>query len=544
MSSNSRALKFIGFSTILILFIVTCVIFENNRKIINIMENDYTYTKNEGKFFKIIASSENADAEKMLTEFANNNNIKIDIEYAGTLEIMEKINSGEKYDAVWASNSIWLYMIDNQDVSITDSKSISVNPVVFAIKRSKAEELGFIDRNITTSEIINEIYNGNLKFTMPNPTQTNSGATAYLGFLSALLGNPEVIREEYLQNQGLKQNLTSLFSGMERSSGNEDFLEELFINGNDSYEAVVTYEMSIINLNRKLISNGREPLYALYPIDGVSISDSPFAYIDNKDENKKEIFKKIQNYLLSDEGQEKLADLGRRTWYGGINDNVNKDVFNPNWGIDTTKYIVPIKFPNTEIIKESLQIYQNELRKPIHTVFCLDYSGSMRGDGYNQLINAMEYILTSELAEQDLLQFTEKDKITVIPFSTNVIDIWDTNDGSQTNELISKIRRLTPQGSTDIYDTAIKALEILDKEDLNTYNVSVILMTDGASNRGKYTDLNQYYSTLNKQIPIYSILFGNAYETELKNISNLTNAKVFDGKSDLKKAFKEVRGYN
>lgn len=542
MSSNSRALKFIGFSTILILFIVTCVIFENNSKVTNVIKNGYT--ENEGEFFKIIASSENADAEKMLTEFANDNNIEIDIEYAGTLEIMEKINSGEKYDAVWASNSIWLYMIDSQDISITDSKSISVNPVVFAIKRSKAEELGFIDRNITTSEIINEIYNGNLKFTMPNPTQTNSGATAYLGFLSALLGNPEVIREEYLQNQSLKQNLTSLFSGMERSSGNEDFLEELFINGNDSYEAVVTYEMSIINLNRKLISNGREPLYALYPIDGVSISDSPFAYIDNKDETKKEIFKKIQNYLLSDEGQEKLADLGRRTWYGGINDNVNKDVFNPDWGIDTTKYIVPIKFPNTEIIKASLQIYQNELRKPIHTVFCLDYSGSMRGDGYNQLINAMEYILTSELAEQDLLQFTEKDKITVIPFSTNVIDIWDTKDGSQTNELISKIRSLTPQGSTDIYDTAIKALEILDKEDLNTYNVSVILMTDGSSNRGKYTDLNQYYSTLNKQIPIYSILFGNAYETELKNISKLTNAKVFDGKSDLKKAFKEVRGYN
>ncbi len=541
MSSNSRALKFIGLSTILILFIVTCVIFENTSKVTNVIKS---YTENEGKFFKIIASSENADAEKMLTEFANDNNIEIDIEYAGTLEIMEKINSGEKYDAVWASNSIWLYMIDSQDISITDSKSISVNPVVFAIKRSKAEELGFIDRNITTSEIINEIYNGNLKFTMPNPTQTNSGATAYLGFLSALLGNPEVIREEYLQNQGLKQNLTSLFSGMERSSGNEDFLEELFINGNDSYEAVVTYEMSIINLNRKLISNGREPLYALYPIDGVSISDSPFAYIDNKDETKKEIFKKIQNYLLSDEGQEKLADLGRRTWYGGINDNVNKDVFNPDWGIDTTKYIVPIKFPNTEIIKASLQIYQNELRKPIHTVFCLDYSGSMRGDGYNQLINAMEYILTSELAEQDLLQFTEKDKITVIPFSTNVIDIWDTKDGSQTNELISKIRSLTPQGSTDIYDTAIKALEILDKEDLNTYNVSVILMTDGSSNRGKYTDLNQYYSTLNKQIPIYSILFGNAYETELKNISKLTNAKVFDGKSDLKKAFKEVRGYN
>ena len=48
----------------------------------------------------------------------------------------------------------------------------------------------------------------------------------------------------------------------------------------------------------------------------------------------------------------------------------------------------------------------------------------------------------------------------------------------------------------------------------------------------------------NKQIPIYSITFGDAYEKELKDIANLTNAKVFDGKTDLLKAFKEVRGYN
>ncbi len=34
---------------------------------------------------------------------------------------MEKINNKEKYDAVWISNSIWLYMIDN-GIKITNSK--------------------------------------------------------------------------------------------------------------------------------------------------------------------------------------------------------------------------------------------------------------------------------------------------------------------------------------------------------------------------------------------------------------------------------------
>lgn len=88
---------------------------------------------------------------------------------------------------------------------------------------------------------------------------------------------------------------------MERSSGSEDFLEELFLNGN--YEAVVTYESSIININKQLQQQGKETLYAIYPVDGVSISDSPFAYIDNKNERAKEIFLDLQSYILSNEGQ-------------------------------------------------------------------------------------------------------------------------------------------------------------------------------------------------------------------------------------------------
>ena len=88
----------------------------------------------------------------------------------------------------------------------------------------------------------------------------------------------------------------------------------MFING--SYEAVVTYESSIININKYLSENNLETLYALYPIDGVSISDAPFAYIDNGNESKKEKFEVIQEYILSEEGQRELSKLGRRTWYG------------------------------------------------------------------------------------------------------------------------------------------------------------------------------------------------------------------------------------
>ena len=492
--------------------------------------------------FKLISSTENKDIENELKKFAKHEGINLEIDYAGTIDIMQKLNKGEEYDAVWASNSIWLYMLDSTKVKTSNSKSTSINPVVFGITKQKAEELGFVNKDIYTKDIVDAIKNGKLKFSMSNPTQTNTGATAYLGLLTTLAGNPEVLRENNLEDENLKNDLTSLFTGLERSSGSEDFLEELFLKGN--YEAVVTYEFSIINMNKKLVAQGKDPLYILYPVDGVSISDSPLAYIKQGNGEKEEFFKKLQSYVLSDEGQKILASNGRRTWYGGVKSDVDQTIFNKDWGIDTTKYIVPLKYPNTEIIKKALSMYQTELRKPVHTVFCLDYSGSMSGKGYTQLKEAMDYILDEQKASQDMLQFASKDKITIIPFNGKVIDVWNTDNGVNTKELIEKISTLKPSGSTNIYDTSKTALEELKNDDLNTYNVSVILMTDGMSNVGSYAEFSEYYNRLGKSIPVYSIMFGDAYEYQLDEIAQITNAKIFDGKTDLLQAFKEVRGYN
>lgn len=502
---------------------------------------DINFSGNNSNTFKVIASTENKDIEDVLQNYAKKNKIDLEIDYAGTIEIMDKLNSGEEYDAVWCSNSIWLYML-NDDISIKNSKSTSINPVVFGIKKSKAQELGFIGKDVYTKDILNAIKEKNLKFSMSSPTQTNTGATAYLGFVSTLAGNPEILKSENLQDENLKKELTELYTGVTRSSGSDEFLEEMFLNGN--YEAVITYETSIISINQKLEKQGKEPLYIVYSKDGVSISDSPFAYIDHKDSKKKETFEKLQSYILSNEGQEELVKTGRRVWFGGTNENADKSVFNPDWGIDTSKYIVPVKYPSTAVIKDALSIYQTELRKPIHIVFCLDYSGSMYGSGNKQLVDAMDYILDEERASENLLQFSRKDKITIIPFNGTIMGVYNTNNGTYTDNLIKQVNNTEVGGGTDIYLPAMRGLDILNQEDLNTYNTSIVLMTDGASNYNRLDELTKKYNQIGKDIPIFSIMLGSASQTQLQDIANLTNAKVFDGKTNLLEAFKQVRGYN
>ena len=168
----------------------------------------------------------------------------------------------------------------------------------------------------------------------------------------------------------------------------------------------------------------------------------------------------------------------------------------------------------------------------------------MFGDGNKQLEGAMEYILDEKQASKNLLQFSEKDKISVIPFSGEILDKWHTDNGVDTAKLISSIKNLNPTGQTNIYLAAQTGLDILKNEDTNKYNTSIILMTDGESNSGSLNQLKSKYKSIGQDIPIYSIMFGNASSDQLDGIAELTNAKVFDGRTNLLEAFKQVRGYN
>lgn len=494
--------------------------------------------------FKIIASTSTKAMDDEIIKHAKKEGFNVEIDHYGDLEIVDILNDdSSNYDAVWISNSIWLYMLDNSYLT-TDSKSIVIDPVVMGITKSKAKELGFVDKDIYNKDILNAIKNGKLKYVMASVTKTNTGATSYLSFLNSMAGSPEVLTEDMLDSSSLKNDLKDFFKGVERVSGDEEYLTTMFKNG--EYNAMINYESSLIELNKELVKNKKEPLYLIYPVDGVAINDMPFAYINNdsNDEVTKNRFKSIQSYLRSDDVIKKMEGLGYRSWYGGTNDKVNKKVFNPDWGIDTSKYLKDMKYPSKSVMTRAINLYIEALRKPTHVVFCLDVSGSMAGSGLTELQEAMNYILDKEEAGKENLQFSDTDKISIITFNNKVNDIFDTRYASDSDKLMNDISKLYANGGTNIYSPSIKGLEILSKDNSDDYTKTVILMTDGQSNSGTYQELKNYYNKNKLNIPIYSITFGDSDESELREIANLTNAKVFDGKSGLLKAFREVRSYN
>lgn len=494
------------------------------------------YTKS--KEFNILSNPDNKDFMDDLVAYGKKEGIKVSVDYADDLEAVDILEDENNYDAVWMSNSIWLYMLNNAYVS--NSKSISINPVVMGVKKGKAKELGFVDNDIKNVDILNAVSSGKLKYIMTSVTKTNTGLTAYLGFLNSLAGSPEILTSDMLDDSKLASDLKTLFSGVERVSGSVFFLEDMFIQS-DNYEAVIASESSLININKQLEGMNKETLYLLYPTDGVAINDSPFAYVD-RGQGKLEKFNVLQSYLLSLDTQKKLESMGKRTWYGGTNSDADQSVFKKSYGIDTNEYLIPLKYPSKKVMNEAIGLYIKELRKPSAVAFCLDYSGSMSGNGMMQLKDAMDFILDSEKASEERIQFSEYDKIYIIPFDFTNREEWQT-DGKDTFTAIQKIKNEKPGGGTNFYGCVNNALNLLSEEG-DEYTKTVILMTDGRSTTGNINDVLIPYAQLKEKIPVYSIMFGSASESELYAISHNTNAKVFDGRKDLIKAFKEVRSYN
>lgn len=499
-------------------------------------------TRVPGGRIRILSGSENQELEDIINACSEATGVDIQMEYKGSVDIMRELENGATdYDAVWPASSIWVSMGDTGHL-IKHSQSISMTPVVFGIRESLAEKLGFVGEKVSVNDILTAIRDGEMSFCMTSATQSNSGGSAYIGFLYALLGKQEGLTSEDLQKPDLQADIRELLSGVERSSGSSDWLKDMFLEGD--YDAMVNYECLIIDANQQLEEEGKEPLYVVYPYDGLSIADSPLGYVDHGDAEKEEAFLAVQEYLLSDKAQAEIEATGRRINAGGVSKE-NQDVFNSDWGIDTERILSPIQMPEAAVLTEALNVYQTSFKKPSLNIYCLDFSGSMSGTGEEQLKEAMAQILLQENARKNFLQANAGEVNEVVFFDDTILDVQAAADDSDEAlaELNQKVADFQIAGGTDIYRAAAEALEIASGYDLTNYTPAIILMTDGRSNYN-YSNFEEVWNRYEEDIPIFSITFGDADPSQLEELAKISGGRVFDGTKDLTAAFRSVKGYN
>ena len=503
-----------------------------------------------GASLSIVAGSENKSLEPIVQEFARRNGVTINMTYMGSVEIGQEIAKGTQcpFDAVWPAASLWIDLFDSAKVT-RSAVSIMRTPVVFAVKKPVAQSLGWIGKDVKVMDILKAAETRKVRFAMTSATQSNSGASAYLGFLVAFAGNPEVLTNDHLKGNEARTLIKKFLGSVNRSAGSSGFLKDLMVERYDLLDAMVNYEAMMIEANQALVAQGREPLYAIYPVDGLTIADSPLAFVNKGDAAKEAGFKKLQQYLLSPEVQRQIQAQGRRTGLVGMGaETADARVFNPDWGIDLNRVLTPVRMPGGAVIREALELYQVAFRKPSCTMFVLDFSGSMRGKGEEQVKEAMRTLLTPAIASRYLLQLSPEDVTVVMPYSDNIVAEWvvQGNDPKDLDDLMMKVENQGPMAGTYTHKALLQALaKSKTYASTGKYHTSVILMSDGEA-----TDkLQDFFARIDqdrigRDIPIYTVLFGEAKERDMKALADGMAGKMFDGRKDMAKAFREAKGYN
>lgn len=506
----------------------------------------------EERTLRIVSGSENNTLEPIITAWAAANNYAVEVDYQGSVDIARLLQQGGgAYDAVWPANTLWLAYGDTQGI-LTNEASIMRSPVVFGVKRSVAENLGWLDSDVTVNDILEAAERGDFRFMMTSATQSNSGASFYFAALTAFAGSPEVLTMDDLENPDVQDQIKRILGTVDRSSGSSGWLKDLFLETYDVYDGMVNYESVLIEANLELEQQGREPLVAIYPVDGLAIADSPLAFIETRGEAKEQLFLELQAYLLSDDAQAQLVAAGRRAGNIGLQlGNVDTSAFRETWNIDVNQIIEPIRFPNTTVIGEALNLYQTAFRRPSCTVIAVDRSGSMEGEGERNANAGLRTILNQQTAENYLIQATPNDLTTVMLFNDRVInqgafEEWTVrgNDADALNQLYIRAEGVTSGGGTNIFGTAREALRWLAETRTPECLPSVILMTDGEDNENEEASLNTYLNNNENDIPIFVITFGGAREDQVAPFVERTTGRIFDGRNDLIGAFRTAKGYN
>jgi Ca-activated chloride channel family protein len=507
--------------------------------------------RNQGDELIILAGSENETLEPIVAEFAAARGARIEMRYLGSVDIGLALEAGPaiEADAVWPANSLWLALGDQQRV-LRHAASIMRSPVIFGVRTSVAQRLGWIARSdVTIEEILQAVEAGSLRFAMTSATQSNSGASAYFGFLHALAGSPAVVTADHLADPELRSKVRRLLAGVERSSGSSGWLKDLYLERSDLLDAMVNYEALVIEANRDLVARGKEPLYAVYPADGLTIADSPLAYVDRGDPAKEELFLALRDHLLSTAVQEKLLASGRRAGLLGLDPGASGGAFDRAWGLDAARTISPVPLPAESVLREALDLYQTVLRKPSITAYVLDFSGSMEGEGERAVKQAMATLLDPEAARRHLLQPSAEDITLVIPFDGDPREVWEVvgNDPAALNQLRLQVERLEAGGGTDLYSAVGLAFERLSAygELLERSFPAIIVLSDGKSkDRSARLEAVRERLEIGRDVPIFAISFGEADERQLEALAASSSARVFDGRRDLVKAFRAAKGYN
>lgn len=489
----------------------------------------------------VLAGSELKDIEPLLPQIEKATGVRLQLKYAGTLDAVEQLQGGAQYDLVWLASNKYAMLTPGVKERVRASERIMISPVVLGVKQAKAHELGWDDatRPPTWQDIAKAAGAGRFRFAMTNPASSNTGFAAVLGLATAVSGKGEAME---LADIDFKT-LGAFAHAQSVTSGSSGWLSEVYEREADSLDGIVNYAsvLNALNAGGKL----KEPLFLVYPRDGVITADYPLMLINGA---RRADYEKLVAYL---KGTEFQAAMTRVTYRVPVNTAVPAAVPVP----DYFEMAFPAKLA---VIDGLLDAYLNSVRRPADSTFVVDVSGSMSGERIGQLRATLLGLAGGDASLSGrFARLRDRERIALVRFSDYVEDEqqWALGSDRNANEAVLQdfsdyVKGLRTTGGTAIYSATRRAyqaaLERAAKDPDRIY--TLLVMTDGKNNSGIDADeFGRWLESLpagQRTIRIFAVLFGEARSEQLEALTTPTGGRVFDAnKAGLQAAFKEIRGY-
>lgn len=484
--------------------------------------------------FTVLAGSELKDVAPALEQAAKEAGVPLQLSYAGTLDMVERINAGETYDAILPPHGAYPSLA--LAARPLAREKLFYSRVALGVKRPVLQQLGWDKVAPTWADIARAAAQGRLRYGMTNPASSNTGMSALFAVASAVAGKTEDLQAAEVDARVLKDFL----SGHKLTAGSSGWLAEAFEREPGAVDALINYEAVILRLNERLPAAAR--LTLVYPRDGVISADYPLMLLNA---DRRADYDRL------------VAQFKAAAFQGAPLQQARLRPASPEAQASAALPAAPVvelSFPNRlEVIDAVLSAFQSELRRPATSIFVLDISGSMIGRRLAQMKEALKILSGAEAsaASQRYAAFQARERVLLIPFSSQVgqpTRVQFAADDLQAGR--TQVRdyadRLAADGGTAIYDALTLAQEQAREEmraDPGRF-VSIVLLTDGANTAGR-----DHAAFVREQqgLPlarVFPIIFGEARSGEMQALAQLTGGRAFDARQTaLALVFKEIRGY-
>lgn len=484
--------------------------------------------------FVVLAGSEIRDLEAPLRDAARGAGIELELRYAGTLDIVDRVNGGETVDAVLPANGAYPSLaLATKPLA---REKLFYSRVALGVKAAKLAELGWDRRNPTWADVAAAAGSGRFRYAMTNPATSNTGMSALFAVASAGAGKAEDLQVADVDESLLRRFL----SGQRIVAGSSGWLADIYLREPASVDGMVNYEAVILRLNERLQAADR--LVLVYPVDGVITADYPVLLLSDA---KRAAFGRLVEAVRS------------RAFQGEVLQAANLRPSVAGTAMAKALPVAPVAelaFPNRlDVIDAVLAAQGARWRRPATSIFVLDVSGSMKG----QRIADMRHALTAlaGAGTQDkfarLARFQSRERVILVAFSSRVaspvvVDFGPGESDAARQRILGVANGLGVGGGTAIYSALRAAREHAVDElrrDPDRY-VSIVLLTDGENNEGISFGRFESDSRSGPPVRVFPILFGEGNHKEMERVAELTGGRVFDGRTaSLTQVFKEIRGY-